>query len=205
MGVSIVAVRSLSLLLKHPLGLALVFLQVVAVTICTAGIMLGPMLVGFYRVLLKYVRQNTWAPEELWGHATRHNLTAGIVFAAMHLAVFLFGLPLASTSPLLAGLFNFCGAVAVALLWFYTFPILSDKDQPWVDALRAGWHKVQRSNLVAHVALVGLLNTLRLLPSDSGGIALQLVLLLLIGGFSALAQTTAYTLVAQPTKLSADK
>jgi len=185
--------RSFQLLLQHPIGVLWVLLQALLVSFFTLGIYTGPMQVGLYSVLLRYVRSNEWAPQELWGKMTSHNLPAGIVFVAMQVAVLLVGLPITNASGLVGAAFTFIAATAITLLWFYTFQILSDHDKPWTLAIREGWHLMGRGNWGAHILLIVLLNLLNLIPTDSVGTVLQVVILLILTGFSTLAQTVAYS------------
>ncbi|GEM86437.1 MULTISPECIES: hypothetical protein [Meiothermus] len=188
-----VLIRSLQLLLQHPIGVLWVLIQALLVSFFTLGIYTGPMQVGLFSVLLHYVRNGEWAPNELWGKMTSHNLPAGIVFVAMQVAVLLIGVPLSSASPLVATLFTFAAATAITLLWFYTFQILSDHDKPWTQAMREGWHLIGRGNWGAHLLLIVVLNLLNLIPTDTVGPILQIVILLILNGFATLAQTVAYS------------
>ncbi len=165
-----------------------------AVIVFSLGTLTGPMLVGLYRVLLAYTREGTWQPEQLWGKTTLNNLYGGIVYFAMLFAVFLIGIPVSNASEPVALLVNFVAYGVIRLLWFYTFQILSDHDQPWTSALRKGWN-LQSSSLGAHLLLTLLLNLLLFLPTDTAGWVLQFLVLLIVSGFSVLAQTVAYALL----------
>lgn len=185
--------RSFQLLLQHPVGVLWVLVQALLVSLFTLGIYTGPMQVGLFSVLLRYVRTGEWVPGELWGKMTSHNLPAGIVFVAMQVAILLIGVPISNASALFATLFTFLAATAVTLLWFYTFQILSDHDKPWTQAIREGWHLMGRGNWAAHILLIVIVNLLNLIPTDTLGPVFQIVILLILNGFATLVQTVAYS------------
>lgn len=59
---------------------------------------------------------------------------------------------------------------------------------------------MQVGNLGLHISLVAILNLLALLPTDTVGPLVQFLVLLIIAGFSTLAQAVAYVMLV-PTKL----
>ena len=186
--------RSVRLFAQHPLGLLWVLLQTALIMIFSLGTWTGPILVGLYKVLLVYARTGNWQPDQLWGKYSFNNLLAGIVFVLVNLAIFLVGLPLLEFNIILNFLISFVFSSAIALLWFYTFQVLSERDQPWQSALRQGWQLVQRGGVGAHLVLILILALLNLLVAagQNTPIPIQLLVLLIFAGFSVLIQATAY-------------
>lgn len=163
------------------------------------GTLMGPMLVGLYRVLLPYARSGHWQPNQLWGKTTLNNLYGGIVYFAMLFAVFIIGVPVQNASMELGLLIGFLSYGVVRLFWFHTFQILSDHDQPWIQALRQGWN-LEIPRLGSHLLLVLLINLPLILPVDSlNNIVLEFLLVHILLSFSVVVQAVAYVaLVPQP-------
>lgn len=187
-----VLTRSFGLLAEHPFGIVWVLVQALLVSIFTLGLMAGPMQVGVYTVLLHYARTGNWNPESLWGHTNTHNIVAGIVFVASALAAFAVGLPIAVPNTLLAAIFSYVGLAAINLLWFYTFQIMVDDDQPWPRAIRKGWDLMQQGGLGKHLLLIAILESLVLISTLSTWIPFQIAMYLLLLGFSTVARAVAY-------------
>ena len=189
--------RSINLFAQHPLGLLWVLMQTGVVMIFSLGTWTGPMLVGLYTVLLRYVRENKWQPEQLWGKYSFNNLLSGVIFVLVNLAIFLVGLPLFEFNLLLNIVVSFVFSSAITLLWFYTFQVLSEQDQPWASAVRQGWQLVQQGGVGAHLVLILILTLLNVLVSVSQTTPLlvQFLVLLIFLVFSVLVQTTAYVIL----------
>jgi hypothetical protein len=189
--------RSINLFAQHPLGLLWVLLQTGVVILFSLGTWMGPMLVGLYTVLIRYVRQNQWQPEQLWGKYSFNNLLGGVIFLLVNLAIFLVGLPLFEFNLILNIVVSFLFSSAITLLWFYTFQVLSERDQPWASAVRQGWQLVQRGGVGAHLILILILALLNVLVSlgQNTPIFVQLLVLLIFLVFSVLVQTTAYVML----------
>lgn len=187
-----VLARSFKLLVRHPLGIIWLMVQALLVSIFSLGLMAGPMQVGLYTVLLRYVRSGDWNPEALWGKATMDNTMAGMVFAASALAAFAVGMPVAVPNPLLASVLSYVGLVAFHLLWFYTFQVIADDDQVWPKAIRKGWDLMQRGGLGQHFLLIAILELLVLVSTLGTQVPFQVATYLLLLGFSTVARTVAY-------------
>lgn len=187
-----VLTRSFGLLAEHPFGIVWVLVQALLVSIFTLGLMTGPMQVGVYTVLIRYARTSNWSPESLWGHTSPHNIVAGIVFVASALAAFAVGLPIAVPHTLLAAILSYVGLAAINLLWFYTFQIMVDDDQPWPRAIRKGWDLMQQGGLGKHLLLIAILESLVLISTLSTWIPFQITIYLLLLGFSTVARAVAY-------------
>ncbi|GIW27972.1 MAG: hypothetical protein KatS3mg070_1335 [Meiothermus sp.] len=185
--------RSVGLLAQHPVGIVWLLVQALLVSVFTLGLMAGPMQVGIYTVLVRYARTGLWNPEALWGHTNAHNIGAGIVFVASTLAAFVVGLPIAVPNTLLAAVLSYLGLAAINLLWFYTFQIMVDDDQAWPGAIRKGWDLMQQGGLLNHLVLIAILESLVLVSTLSTWIPFQIVVYLLLLGFSTVARAVAYT------------
>ncbi|GIW24244.1 hypothetical protein [Meiothermus sp.] len=184
--------RSLGLLAQHPVGIVWLLVQALLVSVLTLGLLSGPMQVGVYTVLMRYARTGEWNPEALWGNTTGHNIVAGIVFGASALAAFVVGLPLAVPNALLASLLGYVSLAAINLLWFYTFQIMVDDDQTWPRAIRKGWDLMQQGGILNHLLLIAILESLVLVSTLSTWIPFQIVMYLLLLGFSTVARAVAY-------------
>ncbi|MCS7069039.1 MAG: hypothetical protein RMK51_03695 [Meiothermus sp.] len=187
-----VLTRSFGLLAQHPLGIVWLLVQALLVSVCTLGLMAGPMQVGVYTVLMRYARTGQWNPEALWGNTTGHNMVAGIVFGASALAAFVVGLPVTVPNALLASVLGYAGLAAINLLWFYTFQIMVDDDQTWPRAIRKGWDLMQQGGLLKHLLLIAILESLVLVSTLSTWVPFQVVMYLLLLGFSTVARAVAY-------------
>ncbi|MDX2006871.1 MAG: hypothetical protein SFU83_16485 [Meiothermus sp.] len=194
--------RSVALFAHHPLGLLWVLIQTFVVMLFSLGTWAGPMLVGLYAVLIRYVRDGAWQPERLWGRYTFNNLLGGVVFVLVNLAIYLVGVPSLNFHPLLNFAVLFVFSSAVTLLWFYTFQLLSEQDQPWQTAVRQGWRLVLQGGLGQHVGLILILALLSALASSGQNtpLLLQLLVLLIFLVFSVLLQTSAYVMLRDQPK-----
>ncbi len=187
-----VITRSIGLLAQHPIGIVWLLVQALLTSAFTLGLMAGPMQVGVYTVLMRYARTGQWNPQALWGNTTSHNIVAGIVFVASALAAFVVGLPVAVPNTLLASLLGYLSLAAINLLWFYTFQIMVDDDQTWPKAIRKGWDLMQQGGLLNHLLLIAILESLVLVSTLSTWIPFQIVMYLLLLGFSTVARAVAY-------------
>lgn len=188
-----VLTRSFGLLAKHPVGIVWLLVQALLVSLFTLGLLAGPMQIGVYTVLIRYARTGQWTPEALWGQVNSHNVVAGVVFVASALAAFVVGLPVAVPNALLAAVLSYLGLAAINLLWFYTFQIMVDDDQPWPRAIRKGWDLIQQGGLLNHLLLIAILESLVLVSTLSTWIPFQVVMYALLLGFSTVARAVAYT------------
>ncbi|RIH81667.1 hypothetical protein Mlute_02731 [Meiothermus luteus] len=187
-----VLAQSLGLLARRPLGVLGLLAQALLVSLLSLGLLTGPMQVGVYAVLLDYARGGPWQPQGLWGHLTLRHLVAGWVYGASVLAVFWVGLSPVAPQPSLAAGLGFVGMVAVQLLWFYTFQIMTESPIPWPEALRQGWGLVLRGGLLRHLGLIALLEGLILLAPLLGWLPLQFAAYLALLGLSTLVRAVAY-------------
>lgn len=187
-----VLTRSFGLLAQHPFGIIWLLIQALLVSVFTLGVLAGPMQVGIYMVLMRYARTGEWQPEVLWGNTTGHNIAAGIVFVASAVAAFVVGLPFTVPNAALASVLSFMGLAAINLLWFYTFQIMVDDDQIWPNAIRKGWDLMQQGGLGNHLLLIAILESLVLVSTLSTLVPFQVVMYLLLLGFSTVARAVAY-------------
>lgn len=187
-----VLTRSFGLFAQHPVGIVWLLVQALLISVFTLGLMAGPMQVGVYTVLMRYARTGHWNLQALWGNSTGHNIVAGIVFVASALAAFVVGLPVAVPNALLASLLGYLSLAAINLLWFYTFQIMVDDDQTWPKAIRKGWDLMQQGGLLNHLLLIAILESLVLVSTLSTWIPFQIVMYLLLLGFSTVARAVAY-------------
>lgn len=192
LNVSQVLSRSFQLFMHNPLGILWLQLQAIVISAVTLGILAGPMQVGVYSVLLGYIRRGEWQPGELWGKTTRQNILAGLVYVAFFLAVLVVGLPFSQAAPWIALIFGFVTALAVNLIWFYTFQVLTDQSMHWIPAIRRGWDLMQQGGFFAHFWLIVFLQFLNSLPTDTVPIPIQAIILLVLFTYATLCQAVAY-------------
>lgn len=192
-----VLAKATPLFFQQPLPILWLVFASLMVSLLSLGLLAGPMQVGLYRALLHRLRTGTWELGLLWDRANinPYSVSAGLIFAVLLVALIIFGRPLENLAAILLTAFNFVTGLVLNLLWFYTFQVLADQPQPWIPAMRKGWQLMQKGGWGAHILLGSLLTLLTLLPTDTVGPFMQIVVTIILLSFANLSQTVAYQMV----------